>query len=319
MSHFDVFNGDADGLCALQQLRLAQPRDAVLVTGMKRDIALLQRVTAEPGDTATVLDVSLHRNREALLMLLERGVFVQYFDHHFAGEVPSHPLLEAHLDPAPGTCTSLLVDRHLDGAHRAWAVVGAFGDNMADAARPLALAMGLDAAQVERLRVLGEAMNYNAYGDSEAELLVPPARLAMLMRPHADPLAFMREEPLAHALAQRQQEDLEQAFQRAASQAVGGAKVHVLPDEPWARRVQGAFAHALAVRAPEQAHVVLRESGTRGFVVSVRAPQHCPQGAETLCLAYPGGGGRAAAAGIDLLPRERLSEFIAAVAQAFPH
>jgi hypothetical protein len=93
----------------------------------------------------------------------------------------------------------------------------------------------------------------------------------------------------------------------------------VLPDEPWARRVQGAFAHALAVHAPEQAHVVLRESGTRGFVVSVRAPQHCPQGAETLCLAYPGGGGRAAAAGIDLLPRERLSEFIAAVAQAFPH
>ena len=25
MAQFDVFNGDADGICALQQLRLAQP------------------------------------------------------------------------------------------------------------------------------------------------------------------------------------------------------------------------------------------------------------------------------------------------------
>jgi hypothetical protein len=319
MPHFDVFNGDADGLCALQQLRLAQPREAILVTGMKRDIALVQRVAAEPGDTVSVLDISLHRNREPLLTLLERGVPVQYFDHHFAGDVPSHPMLEPHLDAAPGICTSLLVDRYLEGAHRAWAVVGAFGDNMAEAARPLARAMGLDEAQVESLRVLGEAINYNAYGDSEAELLVPPARLAMLMRPHRDPLAFLREEPLALALAQRQQEDLEQAFVHAASQAVGGAKLHLLPDAPWARRVQGTFAYALAVRAPDQAQVVLRESGTRGFVVSVRAPQRCPQGAEALCLPFPSGGGRAAAAGIDLLPRERLTDFIAAVAQAFPH
>jgi hypothetical protein len=41
---YDVFNGDADGICALHQLRLANPRDAVLLTGVKRDIALLQRV-----------------------------------------------------------------------------------------------------------------------------------------------------------------------------------------------------------------------------------------------------------------------------------
>ena len=41
MSHWDVFNGDADGLCALQQLRLARPRESRLVTGLKREIALL--------------------------------------------------------------------------------------------------------------------------------------------------------------------------------------------------------------------------------------------------------------------------------------
>ncbi len=38
---YDIFNGDADGICALLQLRKAEPRDAQLVTGVKRDINLL--------------------------------------------------------------------------------------------------------------------------------------------------------------------------------------------------------------------------------------------------------------------------------------
>ena len=59
MRCIDVFNGDADGLCALHQLRLAEPAAAELVTGVKRDIALLERVAAAPGDLVTVLDVSL--------------------------------------------------------------------------------------------------------------------------------------------------------------------------------------------------------------------------------------------------------------------
>ena len=46
---FDVFNGDADGLCALHQLRLAEPADSELVTGPKRDISLLKRVNAAAG------------------------------------------------------------------------------------------------------------------------------------------------------------------------------------------------------------------------------------------------------------------------------
>ena len=48
---YDVFNGDADGICALIQLRLAEPRpDAVLVTGVKRDIQLLGHIPDEGGE-----------------------------------------------------------------------------------------------------------------------------------------------------------------------------------------------------------------------------------------------------------------------------
>ncbi|MFA0622220.1 DHH family phosphoesterase, partial [Vibrio sp. 10N.222.49.A4] len=51
--HYDVFNGDADGIIALLQLRLSEPRKSVLVTGVKRDIKLVSQVASqiiEPGN-----------------------------------------------------------------------------------------------------------------------------------------------------------------------------------------------------------------------------------------------------------------------------
>jgi len=119
--HFDAFNGDADGICSLLQLRLDAPMDSVLVTGAKRDVALLQRVPAGRGDAVTALDISMAVNRGALLGLLECGATVQYFDHHFAGEVPVHPGLEAHIDTSPGVCTGMIVDTYLKGNQRVWA------------------------------------------------------------------------------------------------------------------------------------------------------------------------------------------------------
>ncbi len=71
MATIDVFNGDADGLCALHQLRLAEPRQGTLITGVKRDIDLVKQVQAQPGDSVTILDISLDKNRDALLKVLE--------------------------------------------------------------------------------------------------------------------------------------------------------------------------------------------------------------------------------------------------------
>ena len=110
MTRYYAFNGDADGLCALQQLRLAETQRGTLVTGVKRDITLLRRIQGRAGDTVTVLDVSLHQNRDDLLRLLESGVSVRYFDHHQAGVLPRHPLLETHIDEAADVCTSTVVE-----------------------------------------------------------------------------------------------------------------------------------------------------------------------------------------------------------------
>jgi hypothetical protein len=317
MSHWDVFNGDADGICALQQLRLALPRAATLVTGVKRDIALLARVCAQAGDTVTVLDVSLDRNRGALLPLLERGVDVEYVDHHFAGELPAHPRLRLTIDPAPGTCTSLLVDRLLAGRYRPWAVVGAFGDNQPQAAHALARELGLREGAIEALRSLGEAMNYNAYGDSVADLFIAPDALYRALHPYADPLEFLGKEDLGRELSVRQAQDLACADAEAVRRVAGGASVHVLPDAAWARRVLGAYGNALSQREPGIAHAVLREKGGEAYVVSVRAPRSDPRGADALCRRF-GGNGRAASAGIDLLPREEIERFVADLERAYP-
>src|SRR5512145_1494992 len=208
MQRIDVFNGDADGICALHQLRLADPADTVLVTGPKRDIALVTRVDAQAGDEVTVLDVSLDRNRAALEGLLARGVRVRWFDHHFPGAIPSHPLFEPHIETAADVCTSLIVDRHLGGRYRAWAAVAAFGDNLAPAAEALAASLGLDGPSVDRLRDLGESMNYAAYGETEADLLIPATALYGLIRPYADPLEFIAHERVAAQLDEGRIADL---------------------------------------------------------------------------------------------------------------
>jgi hypothetical protein len=57
MASYDIFNGDAAGICALLQLRKAEPKNARLVTRVKRDINLLHGVVAAEGDQITVLDI----------------------------------------------------------------------------------------------------------------------------------------------------------------------------------------------------------------------------------------------------------------------
>ncbi|MDH3394004.1 MAG: acetyltransferase, partial [Desulfobulbaceae bacterium] len=114
MTSFDVFNGDADGICALHQLRLAEPRpDAQLITGVKRDIKLLAQIKNTRQAQVTVLDISLDSNREDLNTLLSAGCTIFYADHHFAGDIPANNALTAHIDPGSEVCTSLIINRLL--------------------------------------------------------------------------------------------------------------------------------------------------------------------------------------------------------------
>ena len=312
MTYYDVFNGDADGICALHQLRLEEPRDAVLVTGAKRDIALLQRVDAKSGDA-----VSVASNHGALVALLERGVAVQYFDHHFPGELPRHPNFSATIDMSPEVCTGILVDRYLKGKQRLWAAVASFGDDLIEPAHALAASLTLDASQVTSLRELGEALAYNAYGDSEADLIVHPAELYRTIARYANPFAALASEPVIARISQVRREDLALAQRLRPAHELASASIYVLPDAAWSRRVRGALCNELARQNPNRAHAICTPNEEGGYTVSVRAPRAKPSGADTLCRSFASGGGRAAAGGINNLPTQSLPELVRRLEESF--
>lgn len=311
MKHFDVFNGDADGLCALAQLRNAEPREAELITGVKRDINLLERVEATAGSKVTVLDVSLDKNRAGLQRALEAGAEVFYCDHHFAGDIPSSDNLQAVINTAPDVCTSILVNEHLKGAFREWAVVGAFGDNLQASARSIARPLALPEDGLQQLESLGIYINYNGYGSNLEDLHFEPAELFSLIRPYSSPFDFMRDSrEQFQKLEQGYEQDMGSAASLAPEYRDSAVAVFMLPNEPWARRVSGVYSNDLANADPARAHAVLTTKANGCYLVSVRAPLENKTGADELCMKFPTGGGRKAAAGINDLPGEMLQEFI---------
>jgi hypothetical protein len=312
MSVIDVFNGDADGICALTQLRNAEPLDSRLVTGVKRDISLVKQVDARTGDRVTILDVSLDKNRDALERVLDAGADVLYVDHHFAGEIPVRSRFEALIDTSPDVCTSLLVDRYLDGKFALWAVTGAFGDNLDASARTRARPLEITEAQLEQLKNLGTYLNYNGYGASLDDLHVAPADLFGVVRHYANPLDFVASETETfERLETGYHDDMAAAGAIAATHATDCTAVFILPNERWARRVSGVYSNQLANAAPTRGHAVLTERSDGSYLVSVRAPLDNKVGADELCRRFPTGGGRQAAAGINELPADRLDDFIA--------
>lgn len=315
--HFFAFNGDADGLCALQQLRLAEGERGTLVTGVKRDITLLERIDARAGDRVTVLDVSHDRNRDACARMLRDGAAVRYFDHHFAGELPGDPRFDAHIDTAADVCTSALVNGYLGGRHVRWAIVAAFGDELPALGNALAREHAIDATERRTLAELGLYLNYNAYGNCVADLHFDPAVLADAMLPCADPLDFVHGTPVFAALRDGYRDDLARACTVAPLRDVPGATLIRMPDHPWARRATGMLANERMRNAPHAALAVLSPRAQGGLVVSVRVPDGRPLGADEFCRGFPTGGGRKRAGGINHLPEAEFDAFAERFEAAF--
>ena len=311
MTVFDCFNGDADGLCALTQLRLDNPLESTLITGVKRDIKLLDRVEVQAGDVVTALDVSLDKNRVGLESILKAGASVFYCDHHFAGEIPEHKNLTSIINTASDVCTSLLINQHLNSQYLAWAVVGTFGDNLKKAARGLAKPLELSEEQLIALENLGIYLNYNGYGSELDDLYYHPAALYQKLSAHQTPQQFMAEDSSTFAtLESGYHEDMAKASTTQPNFEREHAAVFQLPNASWARRVSGVFGNDLANLHPSRAHAVLTERSKGVYVVSVRAPLENKQGADEICRQFETGGGRAAAAGINLLPAAEVDSFI---------
>ena len=321
MNYYDIFNGDADGICALHQLRLAESKpEAQLVTGVKRDIQLLDSEVLDTVKEAmlTVLDVSLDSNRDSLTRLLAAGNKVLYVDHHAADPVPLHPLLTTRIDTSATTCTSLLVNTMLDSRFGRWAVCGAFGDNLHVSAQELANRLGLNDEHKGQLREIGELLNYNGYGSSTDDLHYHPRDLYLAVSPFSDPIAFYNESPELTTLREGLRDDWAMANSIEEHKGEGKNRVFFLPDARWARRISGNFSNQQARLRPDVAHAMITHNPDGSLRISVRAPLNDRKNADVLCKQFPGGGGRAAAAGINSLPQTSLDTFLETFQSIYP-
>ena len=317
MTNYDVFNGDADGICALQQLRLHSPRNSVLISGLKRDIDLLSRVQAKLGDNITVLDVSMEKNHAALERVLEAGASVFYADHHYSGDIPDHELLDAHIDLAADTCTSLIVNRYLNNARAKWAVVGAFGDNFDEAATDLGRSIGRGDSELADLQQLGICLNYNGYGFELEDLMFHPVELYDILHNFEDPRDFINTNPRYQVLLAQYRTDMQLSESARPESTNQSGAVYMLPNESWAKRIVGVMGNDLAKQNPDRAHALLIDMGDGGYRVSVRAPYNRKRGADQLCRQFDSGGGRKAAAGINHLTYNQLADFLQKFNHAF--
>jgi hypothetical protein len=196
-------------------------------------------------------------------------------------------------------------------------VTAAFGDNLHASARRAAEGLGLRGAELADLQTLGECLNYNGYGETLSDLWFHPADLYQAVKPYADPRAFLAESAAFSTLHAGYQADLRQASETTALVDDTAAAAFELPDAPWARRVSGILANHLAQLHPARAHAVLTPASGRCYTVSVRAPLVRPTGADVLCRRFPGGGGRASAAGINGLAAADVPAFLQELAAHF--
>ncbi len=310
--HYDIFNGDADGICALIQLRLATPQKSTLVTGIKRDILLLKKIDIQPGDQLTVLDISLHKNREQVSTFLAKGAHIFYADHHQAGVIPQHSQLTALIDTHPDTCTSLIINQHLQGRYPLWAITAAFGDNLFASAEKLANTLSIRSETLHQLKKLGTYINYNGYGSCLDDLHFTPDALYKAMAGYTSPLDFINKQAdTFNELENGYLSDMQNAAQIQAEYHNSHIAVFILPDQAWARRVSGVFSNDLANQFPDRAHAVITLTPANDYQISVRAPLNNKTHADELCASFATGGGRKAAAGINHLPKSELAMFIA--------
>lgn len=318
MAFIDVFNGDADGICSLVQLRLAEPRKSELITGIKRDINLLKRIKATDGDAVTVLDISMQKNLPDLQRILTSGATVFYADHHQSGDIPNHTNLQAHIDLSPIICTALIVDHYLQHQFHLWAITAAFGDNLVTVAQKLAYQAGITEQQVAQLQALGTYLNYNGYGATLDDLFFHPADLYEQCVAFKSPLDFIAQRhDTFSTLATGYAEDMAAAKTTKVAYKSSAVGVFELPDEKWARRVSGVWSNDLANQYPDRAHLILTPTDNQNVTVSIRAPLANRTGANHVASQFATGGGRAGAAGINVLATDQINELILAMERQY--
>ena len=309
MTNYDVFNGDTDGIFAWHQLRLTHPRDAEIVTRVKRDLNLASKVNAEDGDLVTIMDVSHAKNRKDVQRILDSGAIIEYFDHHDPKELIEHPNITYNINTEPNISTGLIVNSHVNGQNRLWSIATAFGDNHLDLAMNMAKSESLSDEQVLILKQIGLVVNYNSYGQTIEDLFYSPEEIAEAARAcGSDIFKFLEQGDIFSTLLENFNADMSSAVCQEPFSISENGVIYTLPNEAWTHRIMGSFSNHLVSTNKNLACAiaVLNSDGT--YRISVRSSINNPHGAGNLCGNF-GGGGREKAGGINNLPASDMNTF----------
>ena len=180
----------------------------------------------------------------------------------------------------------------------------------------VARAHRFDAQSRQRLRQLGEVINYNAYGDVVTDLHIAPDELANRIAPYTSPFEFIASDDALERLVNGCESDMAKARACRPVEADSVLAAFVLPDAAWARRVSGVFSNQCVESFPDRAHIVATIDPQGRYTISLRAPRSNAQCADDVAVMF-GGGGRHAAAGINRFDPARLSELLAAMRRVY--
>jgi oligoribonuclease NrnB/cAMP/cGMP phosphodiesterase (DHH superfamily) len=309
MTNYDVFNGDTDGIFAWHQLRLAHPRDATIVTGVKRDVGLVSRVNAGDGDMVTVMDISHAKNRKDVQRLLDSGAIIEYFDHHDPSKLIAHPNITYHINTEPNISTGLIVNSHVKGKNCFWSIATAFGDNHMELATNMAKSEGLDDEQILLLKQIGLTVNYNSYGQTVDDLFYSPEEIAKAVKAcGSDIFSFTEQNDIFSTLLENFSNDLSSAVCQEPYSISKNGVIYVFPNEVWTHRIMGSFSNHLVSTNKDLACAIAVLNSDETYRISVRSSINNPYGAGNFCKRF-GGGGREKAGGTDNLKASELDEF----------
>lgn len=313
--YIDIFNGDADGILSLVQLRKAFPvdkSDQRLITGVKRDIELCRQALNTQNAQITVLDISFDKNVNEVKSLVQENK-VEYFDHHKADKLFQHDNLSTHIDLSADICTALLVSKSINEKHHLWAIAAAYGDNLCQRAELESDKLNLTNLQREQLKEFGILVNYNGYGASIEDLHFHPADLYQELVKYDSPFDVIADESSCFHKLKKGFKDDDAKLSDLQAETKGAVYILKLPNQSWARRISGTIGNELANKYRDKAIVIATEKANSNYLISLRAPKDKQLGASEICSKFPSGGGRAAAAGVNDLRFNELAGFVDSV------
>jgi hypothetical protein len=195
---------------------------------------LLSRVDAKSGDHITVIDIYFEKNISNVIRVIDNGVSIDYFDHHKTGDLIQHDNLFTDITLVADTCTSLIIDKRLNGQYQTWVLTAAFGDNLFEVAMSLAIQSGFTDNELATLKQLGILLNYNGYDYNAGvdDLFFHPAKLFEKLLTFATPFDFLADDQETHqVLAEGYTHDMTLANKSPILHETNDIVIIQLPDE----------------------------------------------------------------------------------------